>query len=185
MTKRDFVDRMARATNIAVAKGAIINTHAVIAQAALESGWGLSLLARKYNNLFGIKKATDWTGPTVRLWTLEYWGNRYHRVLAEWAVWPSWNECVVSYSQLIRSRWWFADALPHADPPHGDGDAYGWIYRLVDADRAGELRWATSPDYVVKVIERVGREVAAIREGVVGRVMSATKRALGGWGFPA
>lgn len=43
-----------------------------IAQAILETGWGKSELASKYNNLFGIKADKSWTGEYVTLETFEY-----------------------------------------------------------------------------------------------------------------
>jgi flagellum-specific peptidoglycan hydrolase FlgJ len=171
VTKLQFVERMKKAVQIAKQKGAILNTEAVIAQAALESGWGNSLLAAIHNNLFGIKAFRDakgnlvgWSGPTVKYWTFEQdrVTKKYVPVLAEWRVYPSWNECLVNYSEIIKTRWWFQDALPHADPPHGDGNAKMWIYRLVDTDQPGELRWATSLDYVEKVIDRVAYEIARL-----------------------
>lgn len=162
MTKAEFVERMVKATQIAKQKGAILNTHAVIAQAALESGWGNSSLAYKYNNLFGIKRATDWKGEVVALKTFEYRGGHYVPEIAFWTVFPSWNECLVYYSTLIQSRWWFRDAIQYADPPAGNGDAMEWIAHLVNSTRPGELKWATSPDYVHKVIDLVGTEIEAI-----------------------
>ncbi len=39
----------------------------VIAQAALESGWGQSELAKKYNNYFGIVADSGWKGGTIKL----------------------------------------------------------------------------------------------------------------------
>lgn len=153
-----FTSRMRRAIDVARAKGAILNARAAVAQAALESAWGQSLLAARYNNLFGIKAGTTWKGETVELWTYEWYGKRdvqgrpvYEKVMARWRVYPSWNECLVDYSRLIQEAWWFRDALPHADPPHGDGDWIAWLRHLVNRDEPGELAWATSPDYVAKV----------------------------------
>lgn len=158
-----FVERMLKAIDIAKAKGAVLNAEAVIAQAALESAWGGSLLAKIHNNLFGMKAGTLWKGPTVDMRTAEYYDGRYHTIIAKWRVYSSWNECLVDYSTFIRERRWFKDALPHADPPHGDGNARAWISKLVDSDYPGEYRWATGPDYVAKVIDRVGKEVSRIR----------------------
>lgn len=153
-----FVARMTRASDIAKARGAILNRRAAVAQAALESAWGESLLASRYHNLFGVKAGRGWHGPTVDLWTYEWYGKResgkpvYEKVMAKWRVYPSWSECLVDYSRLIQARPWFRDAMPHADPPHGDGDWIRWLSHLVDQDEPGELRWATSPDYVEKVL---------------------------------
>ena len=43
----------------------------LLAQAALESGWGESILAKKFNNLFGIKSDKSWKGESVILPTRE------------------------------------------------------------------------------------------------------------------
>lgn len=47
-----------------------------LAQAILEGGWfGTSELASTYNNYFGIKAGSSWTGETVLMWTKEQDGN--------------------------------------------------------------------------------------------------------------
>jgi len=43
----------------------------VIGQAILESGWGRSTLASKYNNYFGLKCGSSWKGRSVNLKTME------------------------------------------------------------------------------------------------------------------
>lgn len=162
MTKTAFIKRMTVACDTAKKKGAVINTPAVVSQAALESGWGNSLLAAAYFNLFGIKRPRDWGGATVTLMTYEWDGKKYIRVPAQWAIFASWNECIVYYSKMIQSRSYYQDALPHADPPHGDGRADRWIHHLVDKDEAGELRWATAPAYTEKVMT-IAEEIATLR----------------------
>jgi len=150
-TPREFVARMVKASEVARAKGAIFNERAAVAQAALESEWGRSLLARKYNNLFGVKAFSTWTGERAPMLTKEYYGGKYVTVQSWWRVYPSYNECIVDYAQLIANVRWFKDAVPHADAPHGDGNAEGWIAALLpDPDRK-ELGWATGPKYLPKV----------------------------------
>jgi flagellar protein FlgJ len=144
--------RMTTAVDIAKAKGAVLNRKAAIAQAALESGWFRSSLAVRHHNLFGVKAYSDWKGPTVTLMTTEYVNGKYIHVSAKWRAYPSWNECLVDYAALIARLSWFRDAIPHADPPHGDGDAVQWVAHLVDRDTPGELAWATGPNYVAKVV---------------------------------
>lgn len=43
----------------------------IIAQACLESGYGLSVLASKYHNYFGMKSGSRWKGKSVNLSTKE------------------------------------------------------------------------------------------------------------------
>lgn len=59
-----------------------------ISQAIEESGWGESKLATQYNNLFGIKADSSWTGEKVLLVTGEDHSNvikAYFRVYNTWA----------------------------------------------------------------------------------------------------
>ena len=44
----------------------------VVAQAALESGWGESGLAKRAKNLFGIKADRSWSGQRITLNTREF-----------------------------------------------------------------------------------------------------------------
>jgi flagellar protein FlgJ len=162
MTRREFVERMEKAIAIAKEKGARVNGLAIIAQAALESDWGTSELARTAHNLFGIKIGKDWKGPVLELPTWEFSEERgWYRVVARWRKYPSWNECIVDYSNIIASRRWFQDALPYADPPDGNGEPESWLRPLLpDVDEHG---WATDPDYLAKV-RRVGQELAAVSD---------------------
>lgn len=49
-----------------------IKVHSpIIAQAILESGWGSSVLASKYNNYFGLKCGGAWKGKSVNVLTSE------------------------------------------------------------------------------------------------------------------
>lgn len=43
----------------------------MLAQAAVESGWGKSSLTRKYNNFFGIKASKAWEGKVIDKYTYE------------------------------------------------------------------------------------------------------------------
>lgn len=73
-----------------------------IAQAALESGWGTSKLARQANALFGIKVHSGWEG---RIYYLETWeedskGNRIDTVAA-FRAYDSWQESVEDRSRYL------------------------------------------------------------------------------------
>lgn len=49
-----------------------IGVHSpIIAQAIIESGWGESVLASKYNNYFGLKCGSSWKGSSVNMATKE------------------------------------------------------------------------------------------------------------------
>lgn len=157
LNHQDFLARLSQAVDIAQQKGAVLNKRAVMAQATLETGWGSSIPqgpnGECSNNLFGIKAGLTWLGPTIITMTSEYYGGRWVRVPARWRAYPSWNECLVDYAQIIRSL--YRSAIPHADVPAGDGNASAWIRGLI----SGPYQWATDPNYV-NVVSAVGISLA-------------------------
>lgn len=67
MTKQEFINNIYIAyRKTGLTNGMPIFPSIVIAQAALESGWGSSELASKYNNYFGIVANPSWKGKTVK-----------------------------------------------------------------------------------------------------------------------
>ena len=71
MDKESFIQKVAeKVRKYAPLYG--IEVHSpIIAQAILESGWGSSVLASKYNNYFGLKCGGAWTGKSVNMQTSE------------------------------------------------------------------------------------------------------------------
>ena len=71
MDKESFIQKVAeKVRKYAPLYG--IEVHSpIIAQAILESGWGSSVLASKYNNYFGLKCGGAWTGKSVNMATQE------------------------------------------------------------------------------------------------------------------
>jgi len=65
-------------------------------EAALESGYGRSVLAAQDNNLFGMKAHAHPDHPewgTVTLPTNEFYGGKWIAVEANWIVYPEWADC--------------------------------------------------------------------------------------------
>lgn len=79
-----------------------------IAQAALESGWGGSTLAKAPNyNLFGIKASSDWTGPTVKMRTQEWSSSKgYYYVYADFRVYSSWAHSIEQHGAFFTNTAW-------------------------------------------------------------------------------
>lgn len=71
MDKESFIQKVAeKVRKYAPLYG--IEVHSpIIAQAILESGWGSSMLASKYNNYFGMKCGGAWKGKSVNMLTSE------------------------------------------------------------------------------------------------------------------
>lgn len=100
--KKAFIDKMWNAIKGLDLKG--LFPSVLIAQAALESGWGKSELASKHNNYFGIKKH-NWKGKTVKYWTTEYDknGNKY-RVLADFRAYDTLAEGIADRNKFLREN---------------------------------------------------------------------------------
>ena len=84
-----------------VARGKDIYASVMIAQAALESGWGISALSKAPNhNLFGVKGS--YNGQSVNMQTLEdSGGQNYYSIQADFRKYPSYQESLEDYADKI------------------------------------------------------------------------------------
>ena len=71
MDKETFIQKVAEKVNKYAPLYGICVHSPIIAQAIIESGWGSSVLARKYNNYFGLKCGSSWKGGSVNMATRE------------------------------------------------------------------------------------------------------------------
>ncbi len=117
----------------------------LIAQAALETGWGRHVMSgsdgQSSHNLFGIKADPSWTGQTVTRETLEYYGGRPVRVKAAFRSYEGFGAAFDDYAQFITSNPRYQSALQQADDPKAYAAAL---------QKAG---YASDPQYAHKVIQ--------------------------------
>lgn len=99
-----------------------------IAQAILESGWGTSALARKSNNLFGIK------GSGKNYKTFEYINGKRVDIVDSFKVYPDWETSVTDHSGLFLRLSRYQNLIGERD--------YKKACRKVYEDG-----YATAPDY--------------------------------------
>jgi flagellar protein FlgJ len=125
-----------------------VKPEVLIAQAALETGWGRHVVSQNggsSHNLFNIKAGGDWSGPTVSVTTLEYREGVAVRETARFRAYASEAESFADYLQLIEQSPRYALAVEKA----GDGEQY-----LRELQRAG---YATDPRYADKVLAILAR----------------------------
>lgn len=115
----------------------------LIAQAALETGWGKAIVrdgnGRSSNNLFNIKADTEWAGERVAVTTVEY---RDGVAVRERAAFRSYDSIAASfddYVNLISSHPRYRAALAHAH------DSGRYVQELQAAG------YATDPMYGEKI----------------------------------
>lgn len=112
----------------------------IIAQAILESASGESSLGKEYNNFFGLKCGTLWTGKSVNLRTgEEYTPGSYTTISANFRVYDTMEEGVRGYFEfLFRNRTRYNNLIGETDP-------YEYLVKI----KADE--YATSSNYVRNV----------------------------------
>ncbi|MGJ0862240.1 glycoside hydrolase family 73 protein [Enterococcus faecium] len=71
----------------------------ILGQAILESNWGNSTLASKYNNLFGIKAYGD--QKKVSLETKEFVNEEWITIQGDFKVYDSWEQSMDDHTQLF------------------------------------------------------------------------------------
>jgi flagellar protein FlgJ len=118
-----------------------VSAKALIAQAALETGWGRRLVGGDRSvtshNLFGIK-ATGWNGARVSSGTHEYVNGVRQNQRADFRAYASAADSFADYARLLgKSR--YADARGTGDDTHRFASAL---------QRAG---YATDPAYASKI----------------------------------
>jgi flagellum-specific peptidoglycan hydrolase FlgJ len=143
----EWLKKVYKAAKSVLMEGRYFGDAGVIAaQAALESAWGQSDLARQANNLFGIKTGKSWKGPWLEMQTLEYDSNGEPYILRQkWRAYSSYEECIRDYLNIINTKPWFASAV-EAAKKH---DAKGYLYGLLPGEN--KPGWATDPRYAEKV----------------------------------
>lgn len=100
----NFISRML-APAIEAEKKSGIHHQLIIAQAALESGWGgreiVTKEGRPSHNLFGIKATPGWKGDRTEITTTEYINGVKQKVKAEFRVYPSYAAALADYTSLL------------------------------------------------------------------------------------
>ena len=140
--KKDFLREAAAGALTLQQRGSRVNPEVMIAQAALESGWGESKLAKNYKNYFGMKAGSTWQGKTVDMLTEEVYNGKRSTENATWPVFGNAAECFDEYEKFITNLPHFADALDHTNDPQG----------YVNALLNGKLIYATDPEYAPKIL---------------------------------
>ncbi|HEY0971175.1 MAG TPA: glucosaminidase domain-containing protein [Gemmatimonadales bacterium] len=136
--RRAFIESMVTAVRSVPVPVPALRPVAV-AQAALESAYGTSGLARNYRNLFGVKARAG--QPAVQLDTTEYVKGVAQRVKQPFRVYASFAESIADHADLFRRLpKTYAKALAHPDEPAKFASGLTGVY-------------ATDPLYGSKVVK--------------------------------
>ncbi|MCM2130403.1 flagellar assembly peptidoglycan hydrolase FlgJ [Larsenimonas rhizosphaerae] len=153
-----FIDKVgAAAERISAVAG--VSSRLIVAQAALETGWGRHEIAAadgsKSHNLFNIKATSGWQGERADVMTTEYAGKEAYRMKDGFRVYHSYEQSFQDYARLLteNSRY---DGVVAAE----SDEAAAW-----QLQNSG---YATDPQYARKLIsimsqlpEHLGKAVAS------------------------
>ncbi|HLW04609.1 MAG TPA: flagellar assembly peptidoglycan hydrolase FlgJ [Azoarcus sp.] len=150
----DFVARIgAHARDAARALG--VSEHFVVAQAALESGWGRGELRRADGspsyNLFNIKAGAGWSGAVVELPVTEYAGGRAYTEQARFRAYESYAEAFDDYVRLLSDNQRYAGVL-------GQTSASGFAFGLQQSGYATDPVYARKLMRVIDGVQRVASQ---------------------------
>ncbi len=139
----EFVSRL-HPLAVEAARELGVEPKVLLAQAALESGWGSSLIKNAHGdngfNLFNIKADKSWQGKQTHVATLEFDQGIARKVNAGFRSYDSYEESFRDYVDFIKTNPRYGDALKKAGNPEH------YMHAL---QRAG---YATDPKYADKVM---------------------------------
>lgn len=138
----DFINTLLpHASNASETTG--IPAHFMLAQAALESGWGKHEIRHPDNspsyNLFGIKAGSNWRGDTVDTVTTEYINGIPQKTVEKFRAYSSYEEGFRDYANLLSNNPRYTNVINAQNPADF---AYG-------LQKAG---YATDPQYGNKLM---------------------------------
>ena len=140
-----------------------ISARLLVAQSALETGWGKHTMkfadGRSSNNLFGIKAGPDWQGPSLQKTSLEFRDGILQSQVSRFRAYDTPAQSFADYVEFVHSNPRYQQALTQA----GDDQAF-----IREIHNAG---YATDPQYADKVLnilkgEALQRALARFDAGV-------------------
>ncbi len=134
-----------------------IKTDVLLAQAALETGWGKHVIhdtqGNNSFNIFNIKKSNSWEGKSVGVKTLEYQNGIAQKEHAEFRQYDDYRQSFLDYVNVMKTNPRYQHALNAGATSAGYAEAL---------QAAG---YATDPDYAAKIKQLLTSD--AIRSATV------------------
>lgn len=138
----EFIAQLAQPAQAASVQSGIPH-HLILAQAALESGWGqrqiLTRDGKPSFNVFGIKAGSNWKGETTDILTTEYEQGAAKKVRASFRVYHSYLDALTDYVKLLSSNPRYAAVTSAQSAEQG-------------AQALQAAGYATDPDYAQKLV---------------------------------
>ena len=147
----EFVNTMLPMAKEAAARIGV-DPRYLVAQAALETGWGKSVMRAQdgssSHNLFGIKAGSSWQGDSARAITSEFRNGEMVRETAQFRSYDSYKDSFHDLVTLLQTNNRYQDVVKSADNPE---------QFVRELQKAG---YATDPDYASK-ISQIARQMTS------------------------
>jgi flagellar protein FlgJ len=131
-----------------------ISAQALLAQAAVETGWGKYMIhdqqGQNSHNLFGIKADRQWQGNKATVDTLEYQQGVTQKQKAAFRSYDSFSDSMADYVSFVKDNPRYQKALDNVTEPK---DYFNALQ---------EAGYATDPNYAKKVMSVLGNSIFSI-----------------------
>ena len=156
LSNGNFVARLSVPARLASQQSGIPH-QLIVAQAALESGWGQREIPTADGspsyNLFGIKAGRSWDGPVTEITTTEFEQGAAKKIKARFRVYGSYQEAIGDYVQLLTRNPRYAKVAAANSPEQA-------AHALQQAGYATDPHYAKKLVSVIQQMKNAGEQVA-------------------------
>lgn len=151
----NFVARLSTPARVASQQSGIPH-QLIVAQAALESGWGQREIPTADGspsyNLFGIKAGGSWDGPVTEITTTEFEQGAAKKIKARFRVYGSYVEAMADYVKLLTHNPRYAGVANARSPEQA-------AHALQQAGYATDPQYASKLVSVIQQMKNAGEQV--------------------------
>ncbi|MHA7846412.1 flagellar assembly peptidoglycan hydrolase FlgJ [Serratia sp. D1N4] len=156
LSNGNFVAQLSGPARIASLQSGIPH-QLIVAQAALESGWGKREIPTAEGtpsyNLFGIKAGSSWDGPVTEITTTEFEQGAAKKIKARFRVYNSYVEAIGDYVKLLTNNPRYANVAAARSPEQA-------AHALQQAGYATDPHYAKKLVSVIQQMKSAGEQVA-------------------------
>ncbi|MBV4413977.1 flagellar assembly peptidoglycan hydrolase FlgJ [Enterobacteriaceae bacterium YMB-R22] len=156
LNNANFISRLSAPAQQAARKSGL-PVQLIMAQAALESGWGKREIRTEdggpSHNLFGVKATGNWKGRTTEITTTEYVNGIAQKVKAKFRVYDSYAHALSDYATLLTKNPRYQKVVDAQTPEHA-------------AKALQAAGYATDPKYAQKLISIIQNVNGSLNQAV-------------------
>ncbi|MGK9171663.1 flagellar assembly peptidoglycan hydrolase FlgJ [Yokenella regensburgei] len=153
---KDFLAQLSLPARLASQQSGVPH-HLILAQAALESGWGQRQIKRENGepsfNLFGVKATSSWKGPVTEITTTEFENGEAKKVKAKFRVYGSYLEALSDYVGMLTRNPRYAAVTTAATAEQG-------AQALQNAGYATDPKYAQKLTSMIQQLKSMGEKVS-------------------------